>query len=481
MKTRTRCLTSLLLAALTLVSTGGCITPRSLSSDAVSYNLAVEQAQNRVLLLNVLRAENRYPMYLTAISSIAGSVSAELSAGLELPFGGDAKSTFKATPGATYKVAPTMDLAVLDTQEFMKGFLSPVESEVFAYYIHQGWHQEQLLHLLVRKIEIELNDGGSGNGRWTATNYPDVSDSALCEWKAFATVVRWLVENKLETRSVTVPVSPILSDLDDLAAIVAAAKEGVIVEDEKSSDAGSAPDCKSDTKGGSKTRCGAEEGRYKLSRAEKRIQLSVQKHPKGCPIQEIMEQVGSDCWEKLEGWIQSGKNRSDETSGAGVISVKTTDDQLGFRLYLRSPEAVLYYLGELVRVAEAGKKLPLVCIHGKWEPLFFARKRDDGCREGVVQTEYLSAQYLIPASQGDGEQPWARWLTFEEGGERACHDTAACTSGEWSVADWTGDGKAVPCLSGRSMHSLSLLSQLFALHKSAEDLPSTSLVRIVGQ
>src|ERR1700688_938859 len=78
-----RCLASVLALAL---SQYGCVS-RQLAPTVVSYNLAVEQAQNEVLLLNAIRAEHHLPMYLTDISKITGSIRRDVTASVALPFG----------------------------------------------------------------------------------------------------------------------------------------------------------------------------------------------------------------------------------------------------------------------------------------------------------------------------------------------------------------------------------------------------------
>ena len=48
----------------------GCISVADLSHNALKYNEAVEQAQNRMLFLNVVRAERFRPMYITDLAKI---------------------------------------------------------------------------------------------------------------------------------------------------------------------------------------------------------------------------------------------------------------------------------------------------------------------------------------------------------------------------------------------------------------------------
>lgn len=103
-----------------------CVSNKTLASNAVSYNLAVERAQNRMLFLNVIRASDRLPMYLTDVSKVTGSIKSDVTASLAVPFGGTGAGKNIVTPGTTYSLNPTFDVNVLSTQEFMRGFLQPI-------------------------------------------------------------------------------------------------------------------------------------------------------------------------------------------------------------------------------------------------------------------------------------------------------------------------------------------------------------------
>jgi hypothetical protein len=111
-------------------------------------------------------------------------------------------------------------------------------------------------------------------------------------------------------------------------------------------------------------------------------------------------------------------------------------------IVLRSPEAVLTYLGELARAQLDG-------VHGggektyvptAWaddahaEPMFVMKTGEPAPGQAVVQVEYEGSTYYVP------------------------RDASA----------------------GRSMQSLSLLAQLIGLQKNAAELPTTTSVRVMN-
>jgi hypothetical protein len=123
-------------------------------------------------------------------------------------------------------------------------------------------------------------------------------------------------------------------------------------------------------------------------------------------------------------------------------------------LFLRSPEAILYYLGELARIEEDQGKAFYVCIGGKLEPLFVVQRRG-GCRKSLVEvTNGDGVAYSIPVNESSA--PVLR-------------------------CDKISEMRDLTCNPGRSMEALTIVSQLISLQKSAKDLPTTSVVRVVGQ
>ena len=145
-------------------------------------------------------------------------------------------------------------------------------------------------------------------------------------------------------------------------------------------------------------------------------------------------------------------------------------------MVLRSPQGVLFYLGEVVAAwgrAEADGKynthIPLIqqtdaegalpCPYPRLEavdgadpdfctPLLVVRNKKD-CNKGpaLVKAEYLGETFKIPKGVG---------LKYD------VLDSSFCGP-------------------GRSMQALSLASSLIALQKSAKDIPSPALVQLVGQ
>src|SRR3954447_3848735 len=175
---RVACTIALLLAPGLL----GCAIVDNYSGRAVDFNREAEQAQEEVLLLNIVRASLRRPMQFTSLSSVtgSGSVSGSVTGGAtnvkQTPYLsqfpnlvqstniGTALSrlaTGTASGNASLGGTATFTVPILDTQEFYQGILTPIPLQAFDYYLQQGFPPELLFDLFVLKVEVTRLDNGS--------------------------------------------------------------------------------------------------------------------------------------------------------------------------------------------------------------------------------------------------------------------------------------------------------------------------------
>ena len=148
-----------MLAALMAVLTLAGCAQLEIADRAVAYNKAVEDASNRILVLNIIRANKRYPRHFTDFTQLSGNVPLSGTFALQIPFGGDASNTFPLTPRLelSQTSSPSFDVAILDSKEFTSGILSPIEKKLFEFYWHQRWPPEVLLHLFIHKVDITID------------------------------------------------------------------------------------------------------------------------------------------------------------------------------------------------------------------------------------------------------------------------------------------------------------------------------------
>lgn len=486
-------------------------------ANATDYNLAVEQANNQMLLLNVMRAMNRHPMYFTSISALRGSVSTEVSTGgLTIPFGGDAKNEYSVAPSATFATNPTFDLAVLDTEKFYRGVLTPVAPELLQYYADQGWPAELLLHMFVRTIKV---------GERTFVNYPGAPNTS--EFATFQEVLKlvfncgpitnefgnfpaYTCDIKLPPEEPETKVGPVICGelgLDQLADLVSLQKEAFSLTRAADSDSSCSPkkaevDQSQNTAGQQigtrharppemdqtvkgdlgeletnkvkafQLRAPTGWAKLQLSdpdkREERRAPLVTET---GKNILKECKDYGFDIVAGKKRWrpSQSDDKASDSSKPPKQEQAKQEqakqEQDPKCAIFLRSTEAMIYYLGEVVRAytervhktedstSKDSKEVMIHTTKGNVVPLFRVERR---CKSSDQDTEtcikpsihnriphlleinYRGEEYFIPTPQIQQERDMAP----------------------------------------RTMQVLTLVSQLFALHKSSEELPVTPFVSV---
>jgi hypothetical protein len=471
----------LVLALMATVVLSGCTVHQRLATQAVNFNLAVEKAQNEMLLLNVVRAKDRLPMYLTGMSSLTGNVQTTVSAtagGTYTRVKGSTGSTgsMTAADSSTSSTAgnmvsgmlthtympsamasemenPTYTLSVLDTQEFMQGFMSPLSKNIFAYYWNQGWPPEVLLYFLAEAVEVKEGDSKPV----TYKNYPDTSDSNLCELVKFGAVVQHFLALRptLQQASESTDIGPRLpsQNLLDLDKLVKLAKEELSLTYNKKDDS------------------------YQLQRMQPVVKFDLagtdpSKHTcKPSPLDPCQEPPSTDpC--NLYPPEDHSKDESKIDYSAYVYRLddkkaqmkSAQPDKTTITFVLRSPEALLYYLGELSRVENREiltKVVPEVCIQQRFQPLFIALAGANACPGALLSTESTQGTYSIPALDPDSSRE-------------------KCNPGELQLKS-EKDKPWPVCNAGRSMQAFRLLNQVMALQKSAKDFPAPALVRVIGQ
>jgi hypothetical protein len=501
----------------------GCVVNRAISASAVADNLAVEKAQNEVLLLNILRAQEHLPMYLTGISKITGSIKAEAALNPTAPFGSvtggataieaGTRAHYMAAATATYNWNPSFDVNVLDTNEFMRGFMSQVSGDTFAYYWNQDYPPELLFHLLVQKIQVRVTHnvcattpGTRDVDEYVFHNHPDALDPDFTELEQFSRIVNYLMTQKPYMGSGDGEIlEPGLTKDEalDAKALVEALKAGfTLKKDDKKAAPVTGPTGPSGPPGPS----GPTEPTFNFQRAtapavlkfdlntarwqelyiwveatgakpaspgaksaKKGIEFNFRlEQSRGEPESACKSLPSAASTTPAPGAAAEGKPANGEAAvlftapaggfkGAGLVkaSSDTLPAKMTITFSLRSPEAILYYLGEHARVEKTLRKAFYVCLQHDPEPFFAPvfMVRTEGCTEKAVQaTTADGSSYFIP-------------------------------TGEKSALACVDEGKAfdLSCLPGASTTALSVISQLISLQKSAKDLPTTSVVRVVGQ
>lgn len=346
------------------------------------YNLALEKAQNEMLLLNIVRASKRHPMYFTGFNLMRGSMTYNMSSGsITIPFGKigtGLNGAYSVAPVVSFSNSPSFDVGVLDTKEFTRGIMTPVSIETVDYYWQEGWPKEMLLFLFVDKVETD-------GGKKILTNYPGQTD----EFREFETWVKNTSSCTISAKEKPAFGPPIKIDEIDVSKILDVQKAGYLLE---------------------KIDAGGEGNTYQLKPQKKDYYFECKDTNKTYSIFKLQS--------------------ADTSSSADKV-------------YLRSPEAIIYYLGEVLRAKiDKGYDTKInVCRNQPKVPLFDGGKSQNIMIDSLLSVEYEGSKYFIRSD------------------------------------DSANDG----CKVARSMHTLALISQLISLQKSGENLPTTGVVNVLGR
>jgi hypothetical protein len=356
----------------------GCTMSKSIVSQAVDINTAIEQAENRMIVMNVLRARDNMPMYFTSVTAVRGSSPAiEGGASFSLPFGNEASAAYGFSPFFSANRSMSYDVSNLHTHQFMRGITRPIDIEGFKYYWDMGWPRSLLLSLFVESIrlyDVDRNTGGLTIVK-VFDNYPGaMTDSAAGH------------DDKARHGGFKQEIESLISD-----ELIVVYKETVRAGETDRKDA----DRVVSLERGSVKPAGQCDS-Y-IFRNSYRLTLPPEK--------------------KAGGACKSGR-----------LAV----------LYLRSPEAIIYYLGEIVReqLSSGNTKLVTLNMGHRQQALFVLEKVSSFSGNGsLVDVEYNGEKYSLL--------------------------------------------KQVNGVEVRSAQVLSLLTKLIGQYKYSEEMPKTPTVRLV--
>ncbi|GBL38862.1 hypothetical protein EMGBD2_01200 [Nitrospirota bacterium] len=160
MQQNTRPFASWCIVAMALiVALPGCVSPIAINRAIVAYDQSVIQAENELLLINLLRMRDEELPHFTITASIAATFDFRVTGGLI----GQAlhDNFFNFSLGGEAAENPTTTLIPVQGEEFTRRVLLPLDHARFEFLAHQPYPLAALLRMTVR--EIALADDGSGH------------------------------------------------------------------------------------------------------------------------------------------------------------------------------------------------------------------------------------------------------------------------------------------------------------------------------
>lgn len=435
------------LAAL-LCTSSGCAFRSQVSGMAVEYNEFVAEATNRQTVVNILRARSREPLHFTSFSKVLGTARIEGTAGFDagingngreaVPQAGGGFATSRQTFGPT-NLTPRLgvrinsgtdfEIGINATDDFWKGITTPVAPATIVHLLRQGWERDLVSYLFVHKIDFA--------GRVT-----DPSGNVV------ATVPLGALRNAPDYEFTVPPFTNLircrtlyyaLSETGERSEFAITFSENMEVEEtiRREACARFEQDLRSDFQKGLQSR--------NISLGE-----SGQRQPNGGLA---APNSGADPFQGRANYVAGASPDPGATSpnGAGFTATNYFQDlvppgyktELLIDVSLRSVEGMINYLGEYVRTknerplaygrcenGEFGQCIPLIVIEPAGEL---------GEVEPFIRVEHKGEYYVVPLS-----------------------------------------GEDIRTKAGFSSQVIGLVQTMLNLHRSAEDLPSTPLVRVIN-
>jgi hypothetical protein len=379
---------------LTLAWLGGCAMGRRIAVDPITYNKSLAEASNRLLLLNIARASKNHPLYFTDVSEVNETLANGVEGGATVPWLNPANSAdTQFTAGGSVSAEAAFTMTPTMTKAFFAGITQPIGFKLFRYYWDQGWPKRLLLALVVRQIDLthKEKDGKEHTHSYTgAIRFfePDPIDGYV----KFRQLADWLADQKPKLEpSASDPKEAIGPGLkldpanpDTLRALVETDKAGYSLKESGSAFALHSP-----------------------AGEEWQLTTKVPAH-----------------------FLDDTKSSSDRAAMLAQSTKEEDKADVKMTLYLRSPEAILYHLGELVRAERSLGYRAMLKRSTRELPLFSAR----GTSCCGISVTYCGERY--------------------------------CVGGDPMVDE--------------SMHVLSFLHQMILLHKESSEQPKSSFVRVLG-
>lgn len=394
--------------ALSLLLSGCDAVVDNIAPRAATYNAETHNAQMTGVLLNVVRASQRHPLEFTAIVNATGGAQANASlglgvssVGLTVPFSIDSIRTYSASPNVGYQANQNFVVQILDSQEFVSGILRPLDMKTIDYYLQQGFPRGVMLYLIIDRIEVV--DDRNRVVR-TIDNYPGIT-----QFSEFGEVVDGFIADNLKTETVTdvVDLGPPIpaSDMRNADLQMRIDQAGILLERDARGD-------------------------YRLRKRLTNVRFCYEggDGPDRC---------GAAQEERERPRVAAAR---DGTPAAEAKSFLLAPKQQQFaryryRIFPRSTEAIIYYLGEVIRYQNAdptGKFLVRVPVgrRGDTEPLFVLSP--GGVSDPLATISYRGTSYAAPAS------------------------------------------------GTRTAQVVNIVRQLISLNRSAKDIPTTNILTVVG-
>ncbi len=387
----------ILTVTLSALALSGCLSGADIAERAVEHNIAVADTANKLVLLNVVRASLRHPVIYTQLTGVSEQISGGPSASISIPFGPDAFNAYSADGAFGASGYASISTAPLEDQEFYAGVMTPLSLGDIDYYLDAGWPKNLIWTLTVENFTA------------TRSLYAQViaASNAICATSIGAIQCTRLVagpQPRMDAAGETV----LLDNNPRNAAEFALFQDFLM-------------------------RLELLDMSVELVTAtnELRLPATAQLLANAEQINNLLATGASVRTEGRE--IVVTVPYALPVLRIGGIERAGEDRVVGLTAHTRSPDAILFYLGEVAGADQAIEVHVGGGTSARFVPLFPVKSCAGGCGSSAVEVDYDGRSWAIDADEG-----------------------------------------------GRAMQVIALIHQVFGLHKRAYAPPSSNAVTVIN-
>jgi hypothetical protein len=159
-----RSASALLIVGVAVQLLSGCAA-RRMKSDFSGFERAFAETSNREVLLNLARLQNRDPTYFFKLGQITSSYRMQASLNGSGNYviqgtGSGGNAMGGGSPGLLYENDPVFTFIPVNDETNAQLLLKPIPPETFYILYQQGWRVDQLMRLMIERIEIAWPKNG---------------------------------------------------------------------------------------------------------------------------------------------------------------------------------------------------------------------------------------------------------------------------------------------------------------------------------
>lgn len=138
---------------------GGCAGPLVLERQVLGYDDVAKSLDEKLLLLNIARVDNREAVHFTSTSSIAATFNWTTSLASGQLNTAPNTNFFNIAVGASASENPTFSIIPISGQEFTERLATPFDAKVFEFLVFQGGRISQVMRTMASGIEVQVPAG----------------------------------------------------------------------------------------------------------------------------------------------------------------------------------------------------------------------------------------------------------------------------------------------------------------------------------